>query len=305
MKKLTTQEFIEKAKQVHGDKYDYSKVDYINSRTKVCIICSEHGEFWQLGNSHLQGQGCPKCTGRNKSRLDIIQIFNKVHGNKYDYSEIPNSVKSHEKIPIICPNHGKFLQSVYCHSIGQGCPKCKNERNAKNQTYTWQQLKTIFDKKHNNKYDYSQGEYIDMDTPIQIICPIHGPFYQKPKNHIRYAGCQKCKSSKGELKIEEILNNIPNISFEKQFKLTEGSLLYIDFKVCYDNRIYFIEYNGIQHYIPVKYFGGELKFQKQQTRDEYLRTYCREHNIELIEIPYNMKEKDIQITLNKYFTNVS
>ena len=53
--------FIEKAKNRHGDKYDYSKVEYINSTTKVCIICKEHGEFWQTPHGHVRGQGCPKC----------------------------------------------------------------------------------------------------------------------------------------------------------------------------------------------------------------------------------------------------
>ncbi len=61
MRKLTTQEFIEKAKKVHGNKYNYSKVEYIKSGLKVCIICPEHGEFWQIANAHLQGQGCPEC----------------------------------------------------------------------------------------------------------------------------------------------------------------------------------------------------------------------------------------------------
>lgn len=304
MRKLTTQEFIEKAKQVHGDKYDYSKSDYINSRTKVCIICPEHGEFWQTGNAHLSGQNCPKCVGRDKSKQEVIQNFVTTHGNKYDYSEIPDSPKSHEKVPIICPKHGKFLQTVYNHSIGQGCPKCAIEKNAERQTYTWDQLKDILSRRHNNKYDYSLVKYIDMYTPIEIVCPIHGSFWQKPKDHIRYAGCQKCKTSKGEIKIEEILNTIPNISFEKQFKIQKDLLLYVDFRVHYKGNIYFIEYNGIQHYVPVNYFGGELKFQKQQIRDEYLRKYCKENNIKLIEIPYNMKEKDIESTINTYF-NVS
>lgn len=302
MKKLTTEEFIEKAKQVHGDRYDYSKVNYINSRTKVCIICPEHREFWQLGNSHLQGQGCPKCVGRNKNKDEVISKFQEVHQNKYDYSEIPESLKSHEKVPIICPKHGKFFQSVYNHISGQGCPKCAIERNTIRQTYTWDQLKEIFKKRHNNKYDYSKVNYVNMNTPIIIICPIHGEFQQKPKDHIRYAGCPRCKSSKGELQIEEILKKF-NISYTTQFPVLykNNTYLHSDFKIDYNNKIYLIEYNGIQHYIPIEYFGGKLKFQKQLDRDNFLRNYCKENNITLIEIKYDMKKSEIEHLLKQYF----
>ena len=84
-----TQEFIEKAKQIHGDKYDYSKVEYINNHTKICIICPEHGEFWQIPNSHLNGHGCPICA-RNYCRLNyniFIERANKIHNNRYTYPE--------------------------------------------------------------------------------------------------------------------------------------------------------------------------------------------------------------------------
>ena len=61
MPKLTTEEFIAKAKAVHGNRYDYSKVEYVNSKTKVCIVCKEHGDFWQSPIKHLHGQKCAKC----------------------------------------------------------------------------------------------------------------------------------------------------------------------------------------------------------------------------------------------------
>ena len=183
MRKLTTQEFIEKAKKIHGDKYDYSKVEYIKSRLKVCIICPEHGEFWQLANAHLQGQGCPECNSRNQpiTKESFIQQAIKVHGNIYDYSKVPDFPGSHIPVPIICPKHGTFMQSTYSHRSGQKCPKCAREINAYNQTYKWEELKDIFKQRHNNKYDYSQVDYIDMSTPIKIICPKHGAFMQKPR----------------------------------------------------------------------------------------------------------------------------
>ena len=113
MRKLTTYEFIEKAKKVHGDKYDYSKVEYVNSRTKICIICPQHGEFWQTPNAHLMKEGCPKCKGENVSKVnrrttnEFIEKAKKVHGDKYDYSKVDYKNNS-TKVCIICPIHGEF-----------------------------------------------------------------------------------------------------------------------------------------------------------------------------------------------------
>ena len=123
-KKLTTKEFIKKAKKIHGDKYDYSNVNYINSRKKVEIICSKHGKFQQKANNHLNGSGCIKCGGKFKKTLKIfIENSKKIHGDKYDYSSV-KYVNNFTKIEIICSKHGKFQQNPANHLSGQGCPNC-------------------------------------------------------------------------------------------------------------------------------------------------------------------------------------
>ena len=115
MKKLTTNEFIEKSRKVHGDKYDYSKVNYVNAKTKVCIICPIHGEFWQTPDLHLQGSGCSLCGGKIQlSEDEFIRRANLVHNNKYDYSKV-NYINYHTKICIICPIHGEFWQEPANH----------------------------------------------------------------------------------------------------------------------------------------------------------------------------------------------
>ena len=120
----TTDEFIKKAKKIHGDKYDYSHVKYVDADSKVCIICSKHGEFWQVARTHLSGSGCPICAGRRKMRTsDFIDKARFVHGNKYDYSKAEYKGNS-EKICIICPEHGEFWQIAANHLNGRGCPKC-------------------------------------------------------------------------------------------------------------------------------------------------------------------------------------
>lgn len=136
MKRLTREEFIKKAISVHGNRYDYSKVKYINCRTKVCIICPKHGEFYQLPSGHLHGAGCEKCARESNHKNlylnnDIfIEKSKLIHGDKYDYSLINYQ---HHKIPIviICPEHGEFLQKPVYHLQGNGCPKCKLKSQSK------------------------------------------------------------------------------------------------------------------------------------------------------------------------------
>lgn len=123
-KKLTTDEFIRKAKEVHGDKYDYSKVEYINAKTKVLIICPVHGEFWQKPFQHLRGHKCDKCGGScDIPKEDFIKRAINVHGKKYDYSEIEYINLSHH-IYVKCPIHGAFRVTPENHIRGRGCPEC-------------------------------------------------------------------------------------------------------------------------------------------------------------------------------------
>ena len=193
---LTTEQFIEKARKVHGDKYDYSKVEYTNSKTKVCIICPEHGEFWQTPNNHLKGQGCHIC-GRIKTGdiyrfniNDLIKRFKQIHGDEYRYEKV-NYTNMHTNITITCPKHGDFLQTPHNHLKGAGCPECYNERKRGNHAYQEFFLKKAKEV-HGNKYDYSNVKYINSRTKVLINCPIHGNFEQTPGNHIDGCGCPKC-----------------------------------------------------------------------------------------------------------------
>lgn len=130
MKRLTKEEFILKAREIHGWKYDYSKVEYKNNRTKVCIICPEHGEFWQAPSCHLNKEGCRMCSNeklskeRLKTNENWIEQCNKIHNNKYEYNK--TVYKGYrKKVIITCPIHGDFVQLAYNHLQGKGCPKCR------------------------------------------------------------------------------------------------------------------------------------------------------------------------------------
>ena len=181
--------FIEKAKTVHGDKYDYSKTEYINSTTKVIVICKVHGEFKQFTNTHLIGRGCKKCFNDSLrfTKDEFAEKAKKVHGDKYNYSNVIY-VKSNLKVIIDCKSHGHFEQCPSSHLIGAGCPKCANENKPFTNFEFIEKSKNI----HNNKYDVSLVEYKNWKSKVKIICPIHGEFEQVASNHLTGRGCQKC-----------------------------------------------------------------------------------------------------------------
>ena len=199
MKKLTTEEFIAKAKEIHGDKYDYSKVEYVNANTKVCIICLEHGEFWQKPVKHLIGHGCMEC-GKNKISETISLTFEKfirkaknVHGDKYDYSKVDLEHRNENgEVCIICPIHGEFWQKPSSHLYGFGCKKCGIEKRNNSQRKSTEQFIEEARKIHGDKYDYSKVEYKGAFVDVCIICKKHGEFWQTPDSHLHGHGCKFC-----------------------------------------------------------------------------------------------------------------
>lgn len=291
-KRKTTEEFIIDAIRIHGYKYDYSLVEYINAYTKVKIICPIHGVFEQTPTSHLSNHGCPKCSFYTYDDKKFKIHADKVHNNFYDYS-LMNYENSYTKIKIICPKHGVFEQQPAQHLFGQGCLLCKRD--------------SMFDDKdtfivkgnkvHNFFYDYSIVNYINSYTKVDVICPIHGIFKQKPKDHLnKKQGCPKCKSSKGENIISTYLeqNNIKYIS-QYKFNLCKNiKPLPFDFYLPEYNIC--IEYNGKQHYKPVDWFGGKKTYEYIINNDIIKYNFCQTNNIILIVIKY---DENIQTTLNE------
>lgn len=288
-KKKTTIEFIKQSIIIHGDKYDYSIVVYITSKIKVNIICKKHGVFEQTPDQHLHGYGCNKCKGGIKlSKNQIIKSFKKIHKNKYNYSLIDYK-NSHTKVNIICKEHGIFKQTPNSHKSGNGCPKCVGKQK-NNKSVIWD-----FQNVHENKYNYSLVKYINSQSKIKILCNIHGIFEQTPSKHIFGQGCPKCNESKGEKEIREILetNNI-NYIIQKTFNGCKYKRkLKFDFYLPKYNLC--IEYDGEQHFVSKKHFGGEQGLKIRQKRDKIKHNYCKENNIKLLRIKYNENIKKILI----------
>ena len=273
MRKLTTEEWIKKAKMVHGNKYDYSKVEYINNLTKVCIICPEHGEFWMSPSAHVDGkQGCKFCSGKQLTKEMFIEKAKKIHGDRYSYSKV-NYVNNRTKICIICPEHGEFWQKPSNHLLGQNCPKCTNEYSPTTEEWI-EKAKEI----HGDKYDYSKAKYINAATKLCIICPKHGEFWIFPNNHLKGNGCPHCKKSKLEniLAFYLIKNDI-TFTFNKKFDwLKNKKLLSLDFYLP-DYNIG-IECQGEQHLIEGRNFTNTLQFKNDLLKNKL----CKENGVKLL-----------------------
>ena len=290
MIKLTQEEFIEKAKGVHNNKYDYSKVVYINSRSKITITCPTHGDFEQQAGKHLQKRGCPNCNKSKKSSTEeFIEKANNIHNNIYDYSKVIYTT-AESKVIINCNIHGEFSQSPHTHLKGSGCPECGNLLTSSKLRLNTEDFIKRSIEIHNNKYNYSKSIYTKGLDKICIICPDHGEFWQKATTHLQGKGCPKC-TLKSQTKLYDKLKN----DFSSEEILWEASPEWLGtqrFDIYFPKYNIAVEYNGKQHYEPLTMFGGNEFFILQQSRVINKRDKCINNNCLLLEIKYNYNKKD-------------
>ena len=271
----TLEQFIKDARNIHGDKYDYSKVEYLGKEIKVCIICPEHGEFWQIPGSHLRGRGCPICAGRFLNKDIFITKAKKIHGDKYDYSKV-EYIDSKTKVCIICPEHGEFEQKPCHHLVGAGCKLCGLDRISKKNANSLNEFIEKSRKVHGDKYDYSKVNYSNNRTRVCITCPEHGEFWQTPHDHIQYHGCQKCANSIsiGEDKIITFLKSCGVRQIEQRNHNILSGKLELDIWLPEYNLA--IEYNGLRWHSDI--FQEDKKYHLKKTE------LCKQKNIRLIHI---------------------
>ena len=310
--RLNTEKFIKRA-QSHprhkGKDYDYSKVNFINSWTKVEIICQTHGSFITNPHNHISlGSGCPVCANNIKFTtekfIEKAKMVRKHYDKNYDYSKV-NYINSTTKIEIICTLHGSFFQRPNDHLHGIGCKKCGEIKRNKSITSDTEKfvLKASNITEHKNKkYDYSKAKYINSRTKVEIICPKHGSFFQNPIDHLTGRGCNRCVSSKGENEILFLLqsNNIkvkPQKDFDGLYSLSKRRLRY-DFYLI-EKKI-LIEYDGGQHESLKMFRSLMRRYNKKMSygkckrkyetlkRNDHLKTeYAAKNNIKLIRIKHD------------------
>ena len=280
-----TKQFIESAVQVHGDKYDYSNVEYMNSNTLVKIICEEHGEFTQVAVVHLTGHGCYQCgiTARSKkhtmSNNEFIVQSIQLHGDKYDYSNVVY-VKSIEKVKIICKEHGDFLQSPMGHLQGQGCTVCGYLVNGLKQRSNTEEFIKKAIEIHGDTYDYRKVEYIKSKEKVIIICKIHGEFLQPPHDHLCSSSCPLC-FNKTEGKLFEKMKHIyPSITtqFKQQWC---KNVTYLPYDFCIPEHKIIIELDGPQHFHQISNWQSP---EETFVNDKYKEQCANDNNYSVIRL---------------------
>lgn len=196
-KPMTTEQYLIRARKKHGDKFNYSLVDYQGSTNYITIICPTHGNFEQKAHEHLRSKyGCQECAkeiaaeGKKLTTAEFIKNAKAKHGSKYDYSKSVY-VDNKTDVEIICPVHGLFLRTANNHiSGGYGCNKCAGVPTYDTE-YFIERAKEAH-KDRDSDYDYSRVEYKGAKTPVEIICKDHGSFWQDPHEHLKPHGCPEC-----------------------------------------------------------------------------------------------------------------
>jgi hypothetical protein len=279
--KLTTEIFIDKANIVHNNTYDYSNVIYTHCKNKINIKCNKHGIFSQSASNHLTGQKCPKCSNRHKiTNEDFIVNANKIHNNKYDYSEI-NYKNNHTEIKILCKEHGYFNQMPLNHLKGNQCYKCSGI------------VKTNDDfiKKsniiHKNIYNYDKTIYKSTRKKVIITCKIHNDFEQSPNDHLNGCGCPKCSIGNYSKICIEWLNKImeeENIFIQHAENIGEKEIIVDNKKIKFDgyckktNTVY--ELNGdFFHGNPKLYNLNDVNPLVKKTFEELYNNTINRENI--------------------------
>jgi very-short-patch-repair endonuclease len=264
----TNEQFIKEARQIHGDKYDYSKVDYKNSSTKIIIICKEHGEIEQVPSSHLSGQGCYKCANNMlKTRDEFISDSKKLHGDKYNYSKVDYK-GAHTKVIICCSQHGEFEMKPNCHLLRQGCYKCGKKtvsmKLSSNSEDFIQKSITI----HGDKYDYSKVDYKGNKNHVTIICKIHGEFLQKPNGHLDGNGCIRCVNKTETKLYEKLLPLYPTLITQFKQKWCK-KVSYLPFDFCIEEHKIIIELDGPQHFQQISNWSSpEEQFENDKFKEK-------------------------------------
>lgn len=240
-KKLTQEEFIRRATEKHGGRYDYSRVEYHNANSKVEIICPIHGSFYQRAVGHyIMGYGCPKCGDAangdrcRKTTEQFISEAKAIHGDRYDFSKVVYR-KNRDYITVICPIHGEWSSKPFDILRGHGCPKCGRELNAKQAKERMTSVEDFISrsrKSHSIQYDYTKVVYRGNKQKVEIVCPRHGSFFQNPYEHMTGDDCPKCKAEKYKKPVCGIgINDLQDAQRELAYKVWSNML-----RRCYDEK---------------------------------------------------------------------
>lgn len=283
--KKTTEEFIKEAKEIWGEKYDYSLTEYKGALKKIKVIY-DGIIFEQIAASHLKygPEG-------NMNKEYFLKKSKEIYKDKYDYSLV-EYVNCTTKVKI---KHNDEIYEQTPKSHLKHCPE-NISLSTRKTTETFIEESNLV---HDFKYNYEKTEYIRNNLKVIITCPIHGDFEQTPISHItNKSGCKKCKDSIGEKKISKILNKY-NIHYSREHGFEDCKNIYpLRFDFYIPSMRICIEFDGIQHFEPVEIFGGEESFRKLKQNDLIKNEYCEDNYIDLIRIKYDQVDNIENILYN-------
>jgi hypothetical protein len=289
-KAINSLPFVVNAKAVHKNRYGYTHVDYINSRTKVKIVCKVHGIFEQTPKSHSRGKGCPSCApNKAYTQQTFLKRLNDQFGAYFDYSQVVFN-GTRENVTLICPEHGKFdIKAKSLLESKHACAKCSGVT-----SFTKKDFVDKANEVHDKLYNYQKVKFKNTKTNVLIVCKNHGSFSQSPHHHLAGQGCPSCKKSIGESIILGFLQK-HKIKFTSEFPLLKNKStnrwLRSDFFIHDLNLI--IEFDGIQHFKSVPIFGGPEKLKLTKKHDKMKDRYCDLNNIDFIRFNYKDKKEYI------------
>lgn len=322
-KKHDTDSYIKKAIEVHGDRYDYSQIVFVDTRTKVKIICKIHGLFDQNARSHLRGQGCYKCKANHiKEKYAVSEIFitkaTQKHGDKYDYSKVV--YKNNQTIvTIICPKHGEFQQKATNHLQGKGCQGCGASNRALGHKSTTAEYVVKAKRIHGDRYIYDKCNYTKSSNNVMIKCAKHGYFIIIASMHLQGRGCQKCKETVLERNMNATLQHLclkPNLPWKivevKYNKRLSGIKLRADFAVRLTSmsgvdKTIVIEMDGPHHFNPCQFsqsINSEEHLKTTKERDQRKYDYCMKQQISLLRIDYTVPRHQYESLVEDFIGEV-
>lgn len=275
---ITQDTFLERCREAHGNKYDYSKAVYTKQTVKVVIVCPEHGEFLQSPVKHWAGQGCKECKklkiadALRGDPKEIIEKCAEIHNGLYDYSKVVYQ-NLDSKVEIVCPAHGSFFQTLANHRSGKGCTLCRNIKISKSKTLPREKAISNFVKAHGDTYSYDNVDYKSSDIKVSITCSKHGDFLQVPYSHTAGKGCPRCVSliSSEENNVYEYIKQLGFEVEQSNRSILKGKEL----DIFVPSKNLAIEVNGV-------YWHSDLKKERLYHYNKFKA--CQEKGIRLLQI---------------------
>ncbi len=297
--KRSKEDLLNIIEKYYPNKYDYSKVNYINTRTPIVLICKQCKKEFSLKPQDIIRnyikELCPNCRKEQEIQNNYKQFLHRLEASSLHIIPSNNNFRTYKQpMEFTCTKCGHHFKSTPDHILNSyiGCPICAEQSRRKARTHTTEQFIKDAQKVHGNFYNYDKTFYLGCHKKLTVTCPKHGDFVVCAGDHLQGSGCPKCSQTKGEQLVQTYLDKY-KIDYQIQFIIKDSifhrKFVRVDFYIKSLNTI--IEFNGIQHYKPIDYFGGEQRFKEQIERDNDLRQYCKVNNINLIEINY-LKSKD-------------